>query len=100
MTTAPEEHAYLLTYRQRQVLLLCANGFRPVEIARLLFLAYNTVKRHIQNALYTLQAETRAHAVYLALKLGELDVRAVYPNEPDYEPDYVPHRRAVYRKAA
>lgn len=96
MTTPAEDPSFLLTRRQRQVLLLCANGFTTREIGRILFIAYNTVKRHIQNVLSALQAKNVPHAILLALRLRELDPATIYPTDPEYAAT----RYTVYQRAA
>ena len=52
-----------LTDREREVLLLVAQGSRDHEIARGLMLTESTVKSHVQNILRKLGARNRAEAV-------------------------------------
>lgn len=56
-----------LTEREREVMTLVASGLQTGDIAERLFLAPETVKSHVQNAMGKLGAHTRAHAVAIAL---------------------------------
>lgn len=57
-----------LTPRQRQVLAMVAEGCGDAAIAEKLDISPRTVKSHIVNARYKLNAINRAHAVALALQ--------------------------------
>jgi DNA-binding NarL/FixJ family response regulator len=57
-----------LTPRQREVLALVADGNTTAQVARALFITHDTVRAHLRNAMETLQADTRTHAVAKALR--------------------------------
>lgn len=67
-----EDSERLLSTRERQVLTALAGGQSGGEIARQLFIAPDTVRRHVANAREKLQARTRAHAIAEALRRGEI----------------------------
>ena len=58
----------MLTQREREVLSLLSDGLRNEEIGRRLHIAGETARAHIRNAMRKLDAETRTHAVALALR--------------------------------
>jgi DNA-binding CsgD family transcriptional regulator len=62
-----------LTEREREVLELVAGGLRGGEIAQQLILSSETIKSHVRNAMTKLGAHTRAHAVAIALRTGQID---------------------------
>jgi DNA-binding NarL/FixJ family response regulator len=59
-----------LTDREREVLKLLASGKRNREIAEELFISEKTVKNHISNILFKLQANDRTEAALYAAKHG------------------------------
>lgn len=61
-----------LTEREREVMTLVASGLQTGDMAERLFLAPETVKSHVQNAMGKLGAHTRAHAVAIALTRAEI----------------------------
>jgi two-component system response regulator DesR len=61
-----------LTAREREILQLIANGLSGEEIADRLHLAGETVRTHVRNAVGKLGASSRAHAVAIALRRGEI----------------------------
>ncbi|MGK5681641.1 response regulator transcription factor [Actinoplanes sp. URMC 104] len=61
-----------LTARQRQVLMLVADGRNLAEAAVELRLTHDAVRSHMAAILARLDARTQAHAVALALRAGEL----------------------------
>ncbi|MCX5202439.1 helix-turn-helix transcriptional regulator [Streptomyces sp. NBC_00237] len=72
----------VLTRRQRDVLLLAANGNTNAQIARWLGVSSGTVGEILNRAYRTLGAHDRGQAVALALKLGEFgvdDIRLPFP---------------------
>ncbi|MEV4784053.1 helix-turn-helix transcriptional regulator [Streptomyces tuirus] len=71
-----------LTARQRQVLLLAANGNTNAAIGRRLGISRPTVDRHLSGIFRTLGASDRAQAVAIALAVGEIGVHQIHiPNE-------------------
>lgn len=63
-----------LSYRERQVLGLLARGLDGPAIAERLGLAAETVRSYAQSAREKLGADTRTHAVALALAYGEISL--------------------------
>jgi DNA-binding NarL/FixJ family response regulator len=59
-----------LTEREREVLVLLAQGHSNREIAESLVLAEGTVKNHVSNILAKLQAENRTQAADIARRYG------------------------------
>ena len=57
-----------LSEREREILQLLAEGLTGEEVADRLFLSSETVKTHIRNAMAKLEANTRVHAVAIALR--------------------------------
>jgi PAS domain S-box-containing protein len=70
-----------LTSREREVMQLLARGSRGTEIAERLFLSPETVRTHLRNAASKLGARTRAEAVAIAIREGEIGVER--KSEPD-----------------
>ena len=58
-----------LTQREHDVLVKMADGFSNQEIAQHLFLSESTVKTHVSNILFKLDAKRRTQAVQAAKKL-------------------------------
>src|SRR5215210_8066018 len=71
--TEPHEPAPL-TPREREVLTLLALGRTGPQIAEELTLSSETVRNYTRNARDKLGARTRAHAIAIAVKLGQVDV--------------------------
>jgi len=63
-----------LTERERRVLTELALGCSTEEVAAAMHLSPHTVRSHIKSALRKLRAQTRSHAVAIALARGEIDV--------------------------
>jgi len=80
-----------LSKREREIMLLLAQGLTGEQAAEQLVLSAETVKTHIRNAMGKLEASTRAHAVALALRDGQISAPA-YASAP-------PPRRALSRAA-
>jgi DNA-binding CsgD family transcriptional regulator len=64
----------LLTYRQRQIMVLVANGYTNTRIARQLGIAADTVRGSVRLAYRNLGATSRTHAAVLALHYGEINL--------------------------
>jgi DNA-binding NarL/FixJ family response regulator len=62
----------VLSPREREVLDLLAKGLNGEEIAKRLVLSPETVRTHVRNAMEKLEANTRVHAVAIALRQGEI----------------------------
>lgn len=58
--------------RERQVLVMIANGDRAHAIAQILNIRQCTIEATVKRVLHRLGAVNRAHAVAVALKLGEI----------------------------
>lgn len=59
-----------LSEREREVLILIAQGLSNRDIAEKLVLSEGTIKNHVSNILSKLQAENRTHAVDIARRYG------------------------------
>lgn len=59
-----------LSEREREVLILIAQGLSNRDIAEKLVLSEGTIKNHVSNILNKLQAENRTHAVDIARRYG------------------------------
>ncbi len=75
-TAVREQEPRMLTSREAEVLGLVAAGLQGTAIATELVLSPETIKSHVQNAMTKLGAHTRAHAVAIALRTGQLDLPA------------------------
>lgn len=62
-----------LSERQRQVLRLVADGFSNQQIADHLEIALETVKSHVKHVLDTFGANSRAQAVAIGIRRGEIE---------------------------
>ena len=62
----------VLTVREREVLSRLAEGLSIEEIAAELVLSGETIRTHVRNAMGKLGTRTRAHAIVVALRRGEL----------------------------
>ncbi|MFT3942254.1 MAG: response regulator transcription factor [Ancrocorticia sp.] len=60
----------VLTEREREVLVLIAEGLNNAEISARLFLSESTVKTHVGRVLFKLELRDRIHAVIFAKELG------------------------------
>jgi DNA-binding NarL/FixJ family response regulator len=63
----------LLTPRERQILQLLADGMSNADVAAKLFISQETVKSHVRHILAKLEADTRTHAVAIALRESIID---------------------------
>ena len=59
-----------LSGREREVLDLLSQGLTGEQVAERLFLSPETIKTHIRNAMNKLEANTRVHAIAIALREG------------------------------
>ena len=59
-----------LSKREREIMDLLAQGLTGEQVAERLFLSPETIKTHIRNAMAKLEANTRVHAIAIALREG------------------------------
>lgn len=81
--TPPQAPRRPLTARQREVLTLVANGNTNARIGEQLWITTETVNTILRAAYRTLHAHDRAHAVALALRLGELTTNDIQPTDEE-----------------
>jgi DNA-binding NarL/FixJ family response regulator len=62
-----------LSDREREILGLLAEGVPSGDIAKRLFLSSETVRTHVRNAMKKLDADTRTHAVAMAIRERLID---------------------------
>jgi DNA-binding NarL/FixJ family response regulator len=60
----------MLSKREREIMDLLAQGLTGEQVAERLFLSPETIKTHIRNAMNKLEANTRVHAIAIALRKG------------------------------
>ena len=65
--------AEILTPREREILQLLADGMSNADVAAKLFISQETVKSHVRHILAKLEADTRTHAVAIALREAIID---------------------------
>jgi DNA-binding NarL/FixJ family response regulator len=70
---AGRDHGDLLTGREREILSLLADGLSNADVAERLFISQETVKSHVRHILTKLEADTRTHAVAIALREAIID---------------------------
>jgi len=63
----------MLTAREREILQLLADGMSNADVAQRLFISQETVKSHVRHILAKLEADTRTHAVAIALRDAIID---------------------------
>jgi DNA-binding NarL/FixJ family response regulator len=63
----------MLTGREREILQLLADGMSNADAAAKLFISQETVKSHVRHILAKLEADTRTHAVAIALREAIID---------------------------
>jgi DNA-binding NarL/FixJ family response regulator len=63
----------MLTAREREILQLLADGMSNGDVAQRLFISQETVKSHVRHILAKLEADTRTHAVAIALRDAMID---------------------------
>ena len=76
MGTTLEEITTPLTTKEVQILTHIAGGNTNKQIATLLGISEQTIKNHVSAILRKLNANDRAHAVFLALRNGWITVEA------------------------
>jgi DNA-binding NarL/FixJ family response regulator len=67
------EREDMLTGREREILKLLADGMSNADVAQKLFISQETVKSHVRHILAKLEADTRTHAVAIALRASIID---------------------------
>jgi len=68
------EEIRILSVREREVLALLPDGMSGEDVAKRLFLSPETVRTHIRNTMAKLEADTRVHAIAIALRRGEISL--------------------------
>jgi DNA-binding NarL/FixJ family response regulator len=68
-----KEQNEMLTAREREILQLLADGMSNADVAGKLFISQETVKSHVRHILAKLEADTRTHAVAIALRESIID---------------------------
>jgi DNA-binding NarL/FixJ family response regulator len=63
----------MLTGREREILQLLADGMSNADVAAKLYISQETVKSHVRHILAKLEADTRTHAVAIALREAIID---------------------------
>ena len=86
MGKAMEAIAAPLTARETQILSYIAQGNSNKQIAHILQISEQTIKNHVSNILRKLNANDRAHAVFLAIRYGWITADElqplIYPRNP------------------
>src|ERR687883_497985 len=70
---AGKDREEMLTAREREILQLLADGMSNADVAGRLFISQETVKSHVRHILTKLEADTRTHAVAIALREAIID---------------------------
>jgi DNA-binding NarL/FixJ family response regulator len=70
---AGKDREDMLTAREREILQLLADGMSNADAAAKLFISQETVKSHVRHILTKLEADTRTHAVAIALRDAIID---------------------------
>ena len=70
---AGRDQGDMLTAREREILQLLADGMSNADAAAKLFISQETVKSHVRHILSKLEADTRTHAVAIALRQAIID---------------------------
>jgi DNA-binding NarL/FixJ family response regulator len=70
---AGKDQTDMLTAREREILKLLADGMSNGDVAEKLFISQETVKSHVRHILTKLEADTRTHAVAIALRDAIID---------------------------
>ena len=72
---------------------LLAQGLTGEQVAERLFLSPETIKTHIRNAMNKLEANTRVHAIAIALREGFISAPTGLVNDDDLVLDGETHRK-------
>ena len=75
LSRSTTERVGVLSPREREVLDQLAQGRTGEAIAERLDLSPETVRTHVRNAMDKLEAHTRVHAIAIALRQGEIELR-------------------------
>src|SRR5258707_1346174 len=70
---AGKDQTDMLTGREREILKLLADGLSNADVADKLFISQETLKSHVRHILTKLEADTRTHAVAIALREAIID---------------------------
>jgi DNA-binding NarL/FixJ family response regulator len=70
---AGKDRDEMLTGREREILQLLADGMSNADVAGKLYISQETVKSHVRHILTKLEADTRTHAVAIALREAIID---------------------------
>jgi DNA-binding NarL/FixJ family response regulator len=68
-----KDQTEMLTAREREILQLLADGMSNADVAAKLFISQETVKSHVRHILTKLEADSRTHAVAIALRESIID---------------------------
>jgi DNA-binding NarL/FixJ family response regulator len=71
-------HSTSLTQREREVLVLLADGLSTREISERLYISLNTARNHVQRLIAKLGAHSRLEAVAVARRNGLLDASSAH----------------------
>jgi DNA-binding NarL/FixJ family response regulator len=71
-----------LSKREREIMDLLAQGLTGEQVAEKLYLSPETIKTHIRNAMSKLEANTRVHAIAIALREGFISPPAQTSGRP------------------
>jgi DNA-binding NarL/FixJ family response regulator len=82
-STAEDAISYVLTRREREVLVLLAEGCTQTTIAERLIISPSTVGTHVQRILAKLGAHSRGQAVARAYRVGLLTAPVPQPGPPN-----------------
>ena len=74
LSRSTTERVGMLSAREREVLDQLAQGRTGQAIAQRLNLSPETVRTHVRNAMEKLEAQTRVHAIAIALRQGEIEL--------------------------
>ena len=76
-----------LSSKERAVLSGLARGWTTEAIADSLYVSPHTVRTHVKNSMRKLVANTRTHAVAIAISEGAIDAPPVPPEPPPTDED-------------